>query len=483
MRPSLKPTKLYDHLTLNKMVPHVKYKQKCTCTLTQQVRVTTPQEYYQTHIVSNNKNNWESFLEPIVHSSPGPSRLADRWMEYMGVEDWAGLLDPLDDNLRKEIFRYGSFVEAAYRAFDFDPSSVSYGSSKHPKKYLLEECGFPSTGYKATCNLKATSGIQVPDYLVNSSWPAAMQSSWIGYVAVCQNKAVIQRLGRRDVVIALRGTATCLEWLENLRATLTPIPWDQNVVPASDQLGGAPMVESGFLSLYTSGSETQPSLQDTLRSEIQRILNLYPDEELSFTITGHSLGAALATLAAHDIKTTFHRAPLVTVMSFGGPRVGNSSFRSAIEKQETKVLRIVNPNDLITKIPGFATDNNESQTTNNNNNNSNNNNSSDNKDNSLKLHPLLARLWPSWMQRRVQDPQWVYAEVGHELRLTMPEPGNGPGPYNLNNMNLAKCHDLKTYLQLVAEGVTSNCPIRASIRRKRQQGVGQTHKISSMITV
>ncbi|KAK9742744.1 hypothetical protein RND81_03G194800 [Saponaria officinalis] len=458
MRLSLKSPKLYDLFTLNNLVPHVKQKHKsCSCNLTQQVSF-TPQQYYGDHTSSN---KWESFLEP-VHGRPNPSRLADRWMEYMGVEDWAGLLDPLDDNLRTEIIRYGSFVEAAYRAFDFDPSSESYGSSKHPKRYLLEECGFPSTGYRATCNLRATSGIQVPDW-AKSSGAATMQSSWIGYVAVCHNKAVIDRLGRRDVVIALRGTATCLEWLENLRATLTPIPWDQNVVPASDQ-GGAPMVESGFLSLYTSGSETQPSLQDTLRSEIQRILNLYPDEELSFTITGHSLGAALATLAAHDIKTTFDRAPLVTVMSFGGPRVGNSSFRSTIEKQGTKVLRIVNPNDLITKIPGFATDSNENHTTTNNNNNNNN---------AGKVHPL-ARLWPSWMKKRVHDPQWVYAEVGHELRLTMPETGNGL--YYFNNMNLAKCHDLKTYLHLVAEGVTSNCPIRASIRRKKQ-GV-QNQKIS-----
>ncbi|XP_074321512.1 phospholipase A(1) DAD1, chloroplastic [Silene latifolia] len=460
MRLSLKPHKIYNIPSFLNAPPHVKQKHNCNCNLTPQVnytRTTTTQPYSQN--ISPKK--WESFIEPVFTGhGPGPSRIADRWMEYMGVEDWAGLLDPLDDNLRTEIIRYGSFVEAAYRAFNFDPSSESYGSCKYPKKELLEECGFPSTGYRATCNLRASSGIQVPDW-AKSSWSATTQSSWIGYVAVCHNKAVIDRLGRRDVVIALRGTATCLEWLENLRATLTPIPWDNNVVPSSDR-GGAPMVESGFLSLYTSGSETQPSLQDTLRSEIQRILNLYPDEQLSFTITGHSLGAALATLAAHDIKTTFSRAPLVTVMSFGGPRVGNRSFRSTIEKQGTKVLRIVNPNDLITKVPGFVTDNNEinSTTTGSTTDATNKSNNSNNE----KLRPL-AKLWPNWMQKRVQDPQWVYAEVGHELRLTMPEPEHVP--HYLSNMNLAKCHDLKTYLQLVAEGVTSNCPIRASLRRKR----------------
>ncbi|KAI3444800.1 hypothetical protein Pfo_001465 [Paulownia fortunei] len=349
-------------------------------------------------------------LEPhLVDSNlKNPVKLRKRWMDYQGVKNWEGLLDPLDDNLRCEIIRYGHFVEAAYRSCDFDPSSSSYATCRYPKRKLLNESGFPGTGYRVTKNLSATSGIQLPGWVERAPNWMAMQSSWIGYVAVCQDTKEIARLGRRDVVIAFRGTATGLEWLENLRATLTPLPnADSDCDSNSDS---EPMVESGFLSLYTSSFRNRPSLQKLVREEIARILEKYGNEPLSFTITGHSLGAALATLAAYDIKKTFKNSPLVTVISFAGPRVGNWSFRCRLEEQGTKILRIVNSDDLITKVPGFVIDNNENH--------------------QFSNHSAATR-------------RWVYADVGCELRLSSRD-----SPY-LNSINIATCHELKTYLHLV----------------------------------
>ncbi|CAN0923175.1 Galactolipase DONGLE, chloroplastic [Linum grandiflorum] len=42
----------------------------------------------------------------------------------------------------------------------------------------------------------------------------------------------------------------------------------------------------------------------------------------------------------------------VTVFSYGGPRVGNIGFKNRCEELGVKVLRIVNVNDPITKLPG-----------------------------------------------------------------------------------------------------------------------------------
>ncbi|KAI3407290.1 Lipase_3 domain-containing protein, partial [Psidium guajava] len=359
-------------------------------------------------------------------------------MEYQGVQNWDGLLDPLDDNLRREILRYGGFVDAAYKAFDFDPSSPTYATRRFSKSSLLERCGLPSTGYRITRNLTASSGIQLPRWAERAPGWMSTRSSWIGYVAVCQDKDEIARLGRRDIVIAYRGTATCLEWLENLRATLSHIPAS---CPSDAGTPDAPMVESGFQSLYTSRAPTSLSLQEMVREEISRLLRSYGDEPLSLTITGHSLGAALATLTAYDVKTVFgSAAPHVTVVSFGGPRVGNRSFRCCLEEQGTKVLRIVNSDDLITKVPGFVID------------------QADGDHVSSDRDVRVAGL-PSWIQRRVADTQWEYAEVGRELRLSSRD-----SPY-LSGINVATCHDLKTYLHLVDGFVSSNCPFRATAKR------------------
>ncbi|KAM6542607.1 hypothetical protein CsatB_007054 [Cannabis sativa] len=366
----------------------------------------------------------------------GAKLIRKKWQEYQGVRNWDGLLDPLDDNLRREILRYGGFADAAYKSFDFDPSSPSYATCKFPKRSFLENSGLPGTGYRVTRNLRATSGIKLPRWLDRAPSWVATRSSWIGYVAVCQDKEEIARLGRRDVVISFRGTATCLEWLENLRATLSHLPCQTSGSDCDGPDGCGPMVESGFLSLYTSGTDLNPSLQQMVRNEIGRLLQSYGDEPLSLTITGHSLGAALATLAAYDIKTHFNRAPLVTVISFGGPRVGNRSFRCRLEKQGTKVLRIVNSDDVITKVPGFVFEDCHASRPD-------------------EFH--VAGL-PSWIRRQVEDssPSWVYAEVGRELRLSSRD-----SPY-VNGFNFATCHDLKTYLHLIDGFVSSKCPFRAT---------------------
>ncbi|KAG4169690.1 hypothetical protein ERO13_A12G097100v2 [Gossypium hirsutum] len=385
----------------------------------------------------NSEFSWTPLKHDSVLTHSNSGKLAKHWMEYQGINNWEGLLDPLDDILRSEILKYGRFVEAAYQSFDFDPSSPTYATSKFHKNSILTRSCIGETGYKPIKHLRATCGIQLPGWVDRGPSWVLTRSSWIGYVAVCQDKEEIARLGRRDVVIAFRGTATCLEWLENLRATLTCLP-DDVVNVVGPENGGA-MVESGFLSLYTSGSDTCPSLQHMVREEIGRVLQTYGDEPLSFTITGHSLGAALATLAAYDINSTFSDAPMVTVISFGGPRVGNQNFRCQLEKSGTKILRIVNSDDLITKVPGFVIDNDDTEMTNN---------------QALNVVGL-----PRWVRKRVEDAPLVYADVGQELRLSSKE-----CPY-LCKEGVVSCHELSTYLHLVNGFVSSNCPFRATAMR------------------
>ncbi|GAV59913.1 Lipase_3 domain-containing protein [Cephalotus follicularis] len=80
-------------------------------------------------------------------------------------------------------------------------------------------------------------------------------------------------------------------------------------------------------------------------------MELYEGETLSITVTRHSLGAALALLVGDELSTCASHVPPIAVFSFGGPRVGNRGFANRINKNNVKVLRIVNNQDVITRVP------------------------------------------------------------------------------------------------------------------------------------
>ncbi|KAI4345001.1 hypothetical protein L6164_012171 [Bauhinia variegata] len=275
--------------------------------------------------------------------------LSEFWKEVQGCNNWEDLLDPLHPLLRREIIRYGEFVAACYKAFDLDPISKRYLNCKYGKKRIFSEVGMENCGYQVTKYIYATPpDINFP--IQNSS------SRWIGYVAVSSDEAV-RRLGRRDIVITFRGTVTNHEWIANFMSSLTPAMLDpHNPRPEVK-------VESGFLSLYTSEESSKfgvESCREQLLSEVSRLLNKYKGEKnVSITMAGHSMGSALAILLAYDIaelglnKENRKSEVPVAVFSFGGPRVGNSEFKTRCEELGVKVLRIANVNDPITKLPGF----------------------------------------------------------------------------------------------------------------------------------
>lgn len=101
-------------------------------------------------------------------------------------------------------------------------------------------------------------------------------------------------------------------------------------------------MEHGFYSLYSSKSDdtryNQTSAQDQFLTELKRLVNFFRErgEEVSVTTTGHSLGAALAYLTAYDAVQEFPDLP-VTIVTFGGPRVGNNKFCDVLEQRKVKV--------------------------------------------------------------------------------------------------------------------------------------------------
>eukprot|EP01018_Ginkgo_biloba_P036037 Gb_36266 [translate_table: standard] len=293
--------------------------------------------------------------------------LTARWREIHGANDWQGLLDPMDDILRKEIVRYGEFAQACYDGFDFDPYSKYCGSCKYNRRKLFEGVGMSDYGYEVTRYLYATSNINLPGFFRKPRATAqklwSSHANWMGFIAVAQDENEIERLGRRDIVIAWRGTVTYLEWIADLMDILKPA--GLNAAHPHPEI----KVESGFLNLYTAHEKdcrfSKSSARDQVLAELKRLIEKYKGQELSITITGHSLGSALAMLSAYDIaemglnrSTTNYRSDdkqsqiPITVFSFAGPRVGNSAFKNRCEELGLKFLRIVNVHDGVPKVPG-----------------------------------------------------------------------------------------------------------------------------------
>jgi hypothetical protein len=96
---------------------------------------------------------------------------------------------------------------------------------------------------------------------------------------------------------------------------------------------------------WTGDGQVHEGFVDAL-SKVQKELGtaLPPVGSGSILITGHSLGAGLATLAAAALRERHPR-----LITFGSPRVGDADFARSIAADS--VARFVNCCDLVTRVP------------------------------------------------------------------------------------------------------------------------------------
>ena len=104
-------------------------------------------------------------------------------------------------------------------------------------------------------------------------------------------------------------------------------------------------LEFGKLSLLGGDMETHPGFTAALDSVWHEIAAAIGQTDGPMFYTGHSLGAALATLAAA------RQAPRA-VYTFGSPRVGNQAFAASLGN--VPIHRIVDDEDIVTTVPSEA---------------------------------------------------------------------------------------------------------------------------------
>lgn len=145
----------------------------------------------------------------------------------------------------------------------------------------------------------------------------------------------------RKFIFAFRGTDSDLDVWNDLFAETTPfVPFDARKTPQPPAY-----VAAGFFGIYTLvGGSMQQSMQ-------QQVFGLLTKWNVGLCyITGHSLGSALSSLFALDVKLS---APQVNPihMNFASPMVGTERWAAVYAQQNIPTTRVLNYYDYVPDLP------------------------------------------------------------------------------------------------------------------------------------
>ena len=139
----------------------------------------------------------------------------------------------------------------------------------------------------------------------------------------CNGTQAILVKGEKFITLAFRGTEA---------DSIRDIKSDCDARITSCESGGR--IHTGFVDAF---GHVALDIQQTLDKEDYKNLPLF--------ITGHSLGGALATIAAKKLR---HQGGIAACYTFGAPRVGDEDWSTGMK---TQVYRIVNSADCVTMLP------------------------------------------------------------------------------------------------------------------------------------
>ena len=169
-----------------------------------------------------------------------------------------------------------------------------------------------------------------------------------------------------NIILVFRGTEKFQDWQTNLSLSLRTFDCNPPLSSSQKSPSGAVLplkgkVHRGFLKALQSIEDDIVKTLDTWNARILPGTDVEQDthaELPSLWITGHSLGGALAALAAVSLK--YQCFKVAGVYTFGQPRVGDWTFnKSAIsmlnQPNPIPIERYVNNNDIVPLIPpGFV---------------------------------------------------------------------------------------------------------------------------------
>ncbi|TPX38973.1 hypothetical protein SeMB42_g06535 [Synchytrium endobioticum] len=279
-------------------------------------------------------------------------------------------------------------IQRGAQSFSFPPSMVSSGTPDFFPQYTrhLESSGvWDSLGQKladSKTHQEPTWDVDVARFMLHMSALAYEHPDVVANFAT-QWKLETVRILRRNfachvyystqysfVVVSFKGTSPfdLSEWLTDVM--MLKVRPDGGVIPGQ--------IHEGFYNSFQWDSPSAGEEEWTRRHqcEVDAIFNLlkttvFPkvpkvsdSKNINFWITGHSLGAALATVFLSHV-TYLATSPFSNnvkvrgAYTFGSPRVGDSTFASmtnaSLSAAKASCFRVVNANDAVAALPLSST--------------------------------------------------------------------------------------------------------------------------------
>ena len=196
-------------------------------------------------------------------------------------------------------------------------------------------CSCSAYNYEEIANVSVN--IAQASYCVNKNldWncPTCYSNNVLTHVIEKDSEQVIlgYNLDYNAIFIAFRGSSNIENWLANIQFHQIQPYDDENI-----------SVEKGFYNLF---ADLKPIIYQTL----QDLTSKYNTHNV--LSTGHSLGAALATLFVFDNYYYNEEYNVIALMTFGSPRIGNHNFVSKFSNYNIYSKRITHYYDMVPHVP------------------------------------------------------------------------------------------------------------------------------------
>jgi len=151
-----------------------------------------------------------------------------------------------------------------------------------------------------------------------------------------------------NIVTAFRGSESPTS-IDGLKDWLLTNANNLLVIPEGQE--GTDFAAAGVGARFHRGF--MQALQSVWDPFVAAVDAAYSAKERRIWVCGHSLGGALALMAAWRLER--QALPVHQVYTFGAPMIGNKAAAAAFDKQfQGRIFRVVNVKDLVPKLPTIS---------------------------------------------------------------------------------------------------------------------------------